>query len=915
MKHGSRSRAFSLATAVIFVCAGVLPASGCLFAKRSVWVIDQKDRIGIYNDFQKIEFIKNTDGGYEMKTSIRTDTWEEMFNSALPIIQGENFDNLPTEAKVTKDSAGEVSIELSGRNEAAEYDYKIVVEASGESPLIHFTISSNLERSILVKENEPRIMFWMDRQPDDLVTVYQEVPSYQWVGDEQWNSCFPMAYVWTGGLESGIFFNIGAMDWFSFKLGVERFHNMQVRTTSAEGKTGIGFDVSKAIPSGKRIHEGDMVVDFYLYGRANPAVPSRMDALGIAIDAFGECFPSDVVWASDQINPDQAMTYQNVMNKTIEQLMLEDVTYKITPFYKVLQSQQGQWQDNPAFGEITLDNLIRRPSYAVGGALNPANNGKYDVINSGNWNTNNNTLIPWIGVERLYPDEKQKDLLDIGYNGLKAYYDPLSQLIRSFESADNYVGNGVEFSFQNFLMGMETLQASEYRGLDEYDPAVAGKFLMGLAGSMGVARTNNYLFPQLFYAGTKEASVSLDEPRLGETTDVWTMAIYAYQMCMAYDFTKEEQYLEEAMKSTEYLFSGVQFTASNSVFTATYTDPYDFPMNDVASSAWGVAASQFLYKTTKDVKYLKYSDYFRNITLRLMVWFESSLRDDPKDQFIRSAGLMHVSPAAGTPCPWESIYSYMPMLMELKNTDVGIPVLLLNMFNQFRVNNFYFSGAAWDPSVISSAKYYQQHPANYLMSEDFYQAETQTSMGTWGPCVYMSNNVFYAYYMYEAFLSTSDRDVMTLGLDIVDGVSEMMEGIERNFLVYNPTTGSKKTVLKFNHLNEGDYDVKIIRADGNEKTYTRSSGQLQSGFRVNLDPGEYVNITATFADNAAVSLYYKAIESQRKISILYKNIQTAATDGTRNDVEAMKETYNKALGQYSDKNYDQAIITAREGIS
>lgn len=906
------SKAFSSITAVIFVCAGVLPVSGCLFAERSVWVIDQKDRIGIYNDFQKIEFIRNASGGYELKTYIRTDTWEEMFNSALPIIQGENFSNLPTEAKVTKDSAGEAAIELSGRNEAAEYDYKIVVEASGASPLIHFTISSNLERSILVKENEPKIMLWMDRQPEDLVTVYQEVPSYQWVGDEQWNSCFPMAYVWTGGLESGIFFNIGAMDWFSFKLGVERFHNMQVRTTAAEGRTGIGFDIRKAIPSGKRIKEGAMIVDFYLYGRANPTAPARMDALGIAVDAFGECFPSDVSWASDQISPDQELTYQNVMNKTIEQLMLEDITYKITPFYKVLQSQQGQWQDNPAFGENTVDNMIRRPSYAVGGALNPASNGKYDVINSGNWNTNNNTLIPWIGVERLYPDTAQKALIDIGYNGLKAYYDSVAQLIRSFESADNYIGNGVEFSFQNFLMGMETLQASEYRGPAEYDPAVAGKFLMGLAGSMGVARTNGYLFPQLFYAGTKEASVSLDEPRLGETTDVWTMAIYAYQMCMAYDFTKDEQYLEEAKKSTEYLFSGVQFTASNSVFTTTYTDPYDFPMNDVASSAWGVAAAQFLYRTTKDAKYLKYSDYFRNITLRLMVWFESSLRDDPKDQFIRSAGLMHVSPAAGTPCPWESIYSYMPMLLELKNTDVGVPALLLNMFNQFRVNNFYFSGAAWDPSVISSAKYYQQHPANYLMSEDFYQAETQTSMGTWGPCVYMSNNVFYAYYMYEAFLSASDRDVMALGLDIVDGVSEMMEGIERNFLVYNPASVSKKTVLKFKHLNEGDYTITITRSGEKVRTYTRSARQLQNGLNIRLDAGEYVNITATSSDKVMVSAYYKAIEAQRKISMLYQKIQTAAADGTGSDVDRMKESYYQALELYTDKNYDQAIITAEE---
>lgn len=906
----SRSYVFVILTVIFSLI--FLSAPSCGYLPKNLKVRKSNDSINLTNRDLKVEFTRNPDGKYIMKTFIRYGDWIPMFDSGAPLIQGKHFNNLPDKAKVISNSQDKAAIELTGYNDEFDYSYKITVEAYSDSPLIHFRIDHDLKTSILVDKDEPSMLLWMERSPNDLVSIHQEVPSYQWIGDQQWNSCFPAAYVWTDQLESGIFYNIEAMDWFSFKQGVERFRNMQVKVTAENNRISMGFDIRNDIPYGKRIQAGTMTVDFWLMGGAREQKPTKLDSLGIIVDAFGECFPSSTVQVMDQIAKDGSLTYRRLVEKTAEQLMLEDITYKISPYYKVLQSKEGVWTDGPAFSEQEIRLLIRRPSYAVGGALDPAKDGIYDVINSGNWNTNNNTLIPWIGIERLHPDPKQKEMIDIGYAGLKTYYDPVSRLIRSFEAADNYRGGGVEFSFQNFHMAIETLQAFKYRGLDEFDPAVAGKFIQGLDGTMEITRVNKYIIPQLYYGGSKKASVSLDEPALDVTLDVWTLAVYAYEMCMAYDFTGDPKYLEEAKKSTEYLFTGISFSVSNSVFDAVYDDPYDFPMNDVASSAWGVAASQYLYKVTGEEKYLKYSEYYRNITLRLMVWFESDLRDDPKDSFLRSAGMMHVSPAAGTPCPWETMYSYLPLLMELKNPDIEVSPLLLKMFDQFRYNNLFFSGAAWDPSVFPSAKFYQEHPASYLMSEDFYQAETPTVPGTWGPCVYMSNNPFYAYLMYEAFLSSSDPSIMTLDLDLIDQVSEMIEGVQRNFLVYNPTDNKSDTILRFHFLKGCDYLISVTSPDKKVTKRSLSASDLESGYPIRLNPGEYVRINITVDDPDRLQQYTEAKLAQSKISILYAEIQSTAVT-TTDSLQAMIEQFNKALSYYNSEDYTLAASTAEKG--
>lgn len=259
-------------------------------------------------------------------------------------------------------------------------------------------------------------------------------------------------------------------------------------------------------------------------------------------------------------------------------------------------------------------------------------------------------------------------------------------------------------------------------------------------------------------------------------------------------------HLQEAKNAIDALFEGMELVIDNDIFSTTVTDPYDFPVNEVTNSAYGVAAAHWLYEFTGDAKYIQHGEDMRNITLRLVNWYESALRGDAKDQALNSAGLSHAFATADSPCPWENIYTYLPLLMELKNEDAGTSELLLKMLNVFRNNNKYFFGPMWDPAVFESAAAYQAHQAGYLPSEDFYKAENGTLNGLNGPSVYMSNDVFYAYLMFEAFAASSDEEVMVVNLDYNDQTQEMIEGVERNFIIYNPTSSNKTITLSFNHL-------------------------------------------------------------------------------------------------------------------
>lgn len=845
---------------------------------------------------QKIRFSKNSSGQCVLTTYVKKGgQWTEFFDSGLPIVQGRSFNNFPTSCEVDENSAGRKALLLTGHNASKGYSFRIVAEASPDSPLIHFTITYSLNNALVMSGAEPKIMLWRNGVDANRLTLNQEVPNYQTLDDSvYWKSGFPATYFYTDGMESAVYFDMTPMTWYSMKGGVRRFAVSQARTVASGGMTGSGMDL-RGSTDGAVIKGGDMVIDFYLYG-SGASKPTKLDALGTMVDVFGHTLPSSAPWHKNYVDSSRT-TYADYVAEITRGLMAEGITYRYQPV-KARNGGRAIWTDGPLFTERTVSTILQRPGYAL-----KDTSGASSIY--GDWNCNNNTLIPWLIFERLNPSAAQRAFVNKGLEGMLTYYDYKTKLIRSFEEQPGYTGNGLEFTFQNFFMQQGTLWASSIQRSEDFDPALGGKFLQSIEGLMALADNCDYVFPQLFYASTLSPAPSIDEPHLGTTYDVWTGAIYSYNMCLAYDLTGDARYLTEAKNALSKLFNGMSFY-SNSLKQRLYTDPYDFPVNEVSSAPWGVAAANLLYDYTGDAKWLAYARHIQNLSLRMMNWFESGLRDDPIDQSVASLALFHAFSVVDTTCTWENIMTYMPMITSFKNIDLAPDATMLKLFNLYRINAFNFCGPSWNPDTVPTARQYTSSPAGWLAVEDYYSAETPTPMGKNGPNTYMSNGPMYNYILFEAYAKAADRGVMALNLDIVDAARKMAEGVERNFIFYNGTSAKSSTKLVFHDLHkDAPYQLTTIDSAGKKTVKTYTGKALMDGVACVLKARDYIRVSLICADKAKVSSFKAMHEAQNALVRSYANLQKSALSGITDALLTKKRQYTDALALYREGKYAQ----------
>ncbi|MHB8962867.1 MAG: hypothetical protein ACYC5K_06905, partial [Saccharofermentanales bacterium] len=664
--------------------------------------------------------------------------------------------------------------------------------------------------------------------------------------------------------------------------------------------TGMGLDLRRET-TGKRIAAMDMVIDFYLYGNANPEQPTKLQALKRMTDAFAECLPSMAKWPVNYV--DGILTHEHFTGKIIRGLMAKNFSFKILP------PRGGQWNDGPMFDERKVDRLVYRPGYVSGTGMTPR---EKTIHWRGDWNCNNNTLLPWTIYERIHPNKSQHAMLDLLSEGLLTYFDRAAGIYRSLDTYPAYRGNRMEFTFQNFFMQQGAIWTSNFRRMDDFDPALGGKFLQALQGMIRLAHNVDYTMPQLFSAKYLNMHPSIDSPELGITMDVWTGGIYAYLMCLGFDITGEDRYLEEAGKALDKLFHGMAFYV-NVLKERYYTDPYDFPVNEVSSAPWGVAAAQWLFRITGKPEYLEYSENIRNMTLRMMNWFDSDLPDDPMDHNLPAVGLVRAFSVVDTPCPWENINTFMPMLMELKNTSVPVSPLMLKIYNLFRINVFALSGACWNPDVVSSAKNYQSHVTAFFMPEDYYTPEMPTMPGHHGANNYMSNCMMYAYILYDAYARIDDRDMMVLNLDIVDEGQKMAEGICRNFILYNPTAEERTFHIRFfDIVRSADYCVTQTWQNVESSERILSGRMLQSGFDLTLRTMECRRLRMELRDPEISTPFYQAQKAQKALMQAYCRVQTAGETGVDTALLGMKNEYLSAARAYSSQEYERCTAVANK---
>ncbi|MHB8961853.1 MAG: hypothetical protein ACYC5K_01725 [Saccharofermentanales bacterium] len=847
---------------------------------------------------QKISFDKNSSGEFVLTTYVyKNSKWVEFFNAGLPIVQGNSFGMNPTNYEVIGNSATRKAILMSGENIARSYTFEYLVEVDTSSPLIHFQLTYYLNNRLVMSGTEPRIMLWRDSADSGRLTLNQEVPSYQSLDDTvKWKRGCPSTYFYTDGMESAIYFNMTPMTWYSFGNGVRRFKVSQARTVVSSGQTGSGLDL-RSSTNGAVIGSGDMVVDFYLYGNSVSSKPTKLKALNTIVEAFGTTLPSTTKWPSNYLDGSKTF-YEDYAAEITRGLMVENITYRYQPV-KTVNDGAKIWKDTPLFAERTISTMLQRPGYAL-----KSTSGGAAIY--GDWNCNNNTLIPWLIYNRLHPDAMQKAFLDKGLESMLTYYDKKAQLIRSFEEQPGYTGNGLEFTFQNYFMNQGTLWASYFRNPEDFDPAMGGKFIQSTEGMIKLAKNCNYVFPQLFSASTLSPTGSIDETSLGTVYEAWSGGMYSYNMCLAYDLTKDKKYLNEATVSLDKLFTDMSYYA-NDLRQKLYTDPYDFPINEVSSAPWGVAAANLLYYYTGEAKWLNYADDIQNTTLRMMNWYESALRDDLIDKSVASLALFHAFSATDTTCTWENIMTYLPMILMFKNPAVAPDPTMLKLYNLYRINGFNFCGPSWNPDTVPTARTYTASPAGWLAVEDYYSAETPTPMGANGPNTYMSNGPLFNFVLFEAYAKAANRDVCVMNLDCVDAGKKMAEGIERNFILYNGAAASIKTPVRFYDLSSKlHYQVTTVSSKGKTAVKTYTGSALMNGLDYTLQSRDYLRVSIICLDKAATQNFIAMQKAQNALMIYYASIQSSAQSGITPELQIKKETYIEALNKYRQKQYDES---------
>jgi len=118
-------------------------------------------------------------------------------------------------------------------------------------------------------------------------------------------------------------------------------------------------------------------------------------------------------------------------------------------------------------------------------------------------------------------------------------------------------------------------------------------------------------------------------------------------------------------------------------------------------------------------------------------------------------------------------------------------------------------------------------------------AESDEETGYVGKEIYGAGETLWLYLMFEALARTEDREVMVLNLDCLDpNAIGRYPPENRTFVLYNPTTGERKTSLVIPYLGEGKYRLSISKGGKTLSAKMQTSGQLLSGVRVALDTKE-----------------------------------------------------------------------------
>lgn len=766
---------------------------------------------------QKVVF-RTGDKGYSLTTYVRDrGVWREGFEAPEALLKGSLFGDLPTGFTVIANTPSRTCVELVGRHAKPAYDWSLRVSASAKSPLILLRITCRLPDPLMLDSPQPTVALWT-RRAEPAVRVDQGPDSIYGSAGIPHGYGFPAAYLWDDRFEAAVFFNMTPMRWMR-RDGVARFHDVRIMTRRDGGRIGLGMH-SKGL-TGRTIPAGDMVIEFSLYQGIRARRPTSLAALDTMMRLFAPLHPASAPWPTDQTTGRPA-SWDHVATQTLADLMKPGTVAEIA----------APWRDRPVELVRPQETMVVHP-----GAAQP---GPEQVAAGWDFSTVNNHLSPWLLLARLRGDRTALALAMRKKDALPRFYDPRAGLIRHGTRQPEHVGD-LEMSWQDLYFHQEVLRASSAAGAGGFNPAVAGRFLMAAAGLRELANNVDYVLPQWFDPYRKQPMRQNDLPRLGMVREPWQIGTYAYLMMAAYDTTGDAGYLSEARRAVDTLMERMHYRMTNEVYDRTYAEPGEFPITELFGNASGAVAVHRIYEATGDAKYLRYSRDFLNTLLRLTPWYDDET--DAVSRELHSAGLFFPHCGAHVLTPWETAEAHLAIVWVLKHDPTNpLRKLLLKLANLNRTNSFYFYPAFWTAPVRAHDGTSRSGPGMYFPIEPFYSLEGEG--GHRGPtAAYMASLGLWNDWMFEAVADTSDRQVMVLNLDAMDDFELSLQGIQRNLLVYNPTSTRRACTLRLSHLTDGQYTVTI-----GGRSRSMQAARVRSGLPITLEAGAEVRIVLRRGD-------------------------------------------------------------------
>jgi hypothetical protein len=879
---------------------GMALFSSVLAAEGELTLLTNATTVEIGNEVQKISFDKGSDSKFRITTAVWDgSSWRPFFDGSHPLIEGSQFNLEPTTYSVLSNTTSKKSVRFSGARTSPTYAFDIEVEVDTASDLVKFQITSHLPSALTLTSPQPTVGLWMKRPYPQWAMQQEPISATRGAYPISFNFGFPATYLWDQEREAAIYLNMTPATWMSAH-GLNRFLDVQIRTFSNGTQTGLGMYPYHL--TGNTVRAGDMLVEFYLYSSWNPQSPEKLsDMLDRTMEQFQHLHPWTSVFPTNTLEGGE-VSWRKIADRTMADLMVQNVTYG--------HRTNEPYNDSPLALVSLPTEMIVHPSFLVSNAT--------EALHSWNFATINHSLIPSVLYTRLHNSPQMQQFVQLKKDALPRFYNSNSRIISSGTQQPSFVFS-LEISWQTLVYYQEMLSLIDSLSKEDFNPAIGGRFLMGLEGLIQYAHQVNYLF-SVYYDPFSKQPVSFQEnPGLGAVREPWSVGSYSYIMLGGYEMTGNPKYLTEAQAAMNALMSTMSYTEANNYYTATYSDPIEMPVMELMGNSYGAIAALKLYRLTHDPKYLTYQRDFLNVLLRMTTWFED--QTDTVSRDLRNLGLFYPFVGAPTPTSWETAEANLCMAWLLKNdrTNARAP-LLTRLSNLNRINSFYFFPATFTLAVRNLNPGLRQDVGQYFPTENMYTLEFPSGSGG-SPsqtAIYMTGLSLWNSWLYEELAAASNRNILVLNLASLDDYEPALRSGRREFLVCNPTDTLISTTITNQHLEPGTYQVTVTDPGGavlSSNSY--SHDQLVAGQPIILAAREIVYLKI---ENANVSSILANIEAYRsagkRLAYAYQLLQVTARDrGISTNLQQMQGVFGSAQQFYQAGDYASAYSKADQIVT